>query len=128
MKMVKNFVEQIKGELEQLGIFEDRSEELINDEALPFSPQSMEERAYLTNLFTDSNYTVISTSNLSTYVTNKTRRIEDLQDLVQEYRTLRIQYLNKYGATTYYETVREDGLIGWKWKRVPLKEKESSID
>lgn len=163
MKMVKNFVEQIKGELEQLGIFEDRSEELINDEALklftlfenkyedvsddsidicayrdglieisnealPFSPQSMEERAYLTNLFTDSNYTVISTSNLSTYVTNKTRRIEDLQDLVQEYRTLRTQYLNKYGATTYYETVREDGLIGWKWKRVPLKEKESSID
>ncbi|AZP91663.1 MULTISPECIES: hypothetical protein [Enterococcus] len=161
--MDKKFVEQIKGDLDQLGISEDRSEELINDEALklftlfenkyedvsddsvdiclyrdgiieisnealPFSPQSMEERVYLTNLFSDSNFTVTSTSNRFIHVTSKMRKIEDLQELIQEYRSLRTQYLNKYGATTYYETVLEDGSIGWKRKRVPLQKKESSID
>ncbi|MGM0294518.1 hypothetical protein [Enterococcus mundtii] len=161
--MDKNFVEQIKGDLDQLGISEDRSEELINDEALklftlfenkyedvsddsvdiclyrdgiieisnealPFSPQSMEERVYLIKLFTDSNFTVISTSNRFIHVTSKMSRIEDLQELVQEYRTLRTQYLNKYGATIYYETVLEDGSIGWERKRVSLEKKESSID
>lgn len=161
--MDKNFVEKIERELNQLGTTEDRSEELIIDEALklfslfenkyedvsddsvdicvytdglieisnealPFVPQSTEESTYLSNLFSRSKFSVISTSNLSIFVTSKTSRIEELQDLVQEYRALRTQYLNKYGATTYYETVLDDGSIGWKWQRIPLETQEPSAN
>lgn len=98
----------------------------ISNEALPFSPQSMEECTYLSNLFSDSNFSVISTSNNSIFVTTKTSRIEELQNLVQEYRMLRTQYLDKYGATTYYETVLDDGSVGWKWQRTPLETQEPS--
>lgn len=157
MMMDKDFIQQVERCLKQLGETEDRSEELVGDEAmklftlyenkyedvsddsvdiclyrdmeievfneaLPFSPQTEEERKYLLALFEDSSFTVDSPSQNVVSVSNKTSGFEDLSKIIKEYQRLRTKYLNKYGVTTYYEQVLEDGSITLLHKRVPINE------
>ena len=157
MMMDKDFIQQVERCLKQLGETEDRSEELVGDEAmklftlyenkyedvsddsvdiclyrdmeievfneaLPFSPQTEEERKYLLALFEDSSFTVDSPSQNVVSVSNKTSGFEDLSKIIKEYQRLRTKYLKKYGAITYYEQVIEDGSITLLHKRVPINE------
>jgi len=157
MMMDKDFIQQVERCLKQLGETEDRSEELVGDEAmklftlyenkyedvsddsvdiclyrdmeievfneaLPFYPQTEEERKYLLALFKDSSFTVDSSSQNVVSVSNKTSNLEDLSKIIKKYQRLRTKYLNKYGATTYYEQVLEDGTITLLHKRVPINE------
>jgi len=70
----------------------------------------------------DSSFTVDSPSQNVVSVSNKTSGFEDLSKIIKEYQRLRTKYLNKYGVTTYYEQVLEDGSITLLHKRVPINE------
>ena len=119
--LYENKYEDVSDDSVDICLYRDMEIEVFN-EALPFSPQTEEERMYLLALFKDSSFTVDSSSQNGVSVSNKTSNLEDLSKIIKEYQRLRTKYLNKYGATTYYEQVLEDGTITLLHKRVPVNE------
>ena len=119
--LYENKYEDVSDDSVDICLYRDMEIEVFN-EALPFSPQTEEERKYLLALFEDSSFTVDSPSQNVVSVSNKTSGFEDLSKIIKEYQRLRTKYLNKYGVTTYYEQVLEDGSITLLHKRVPINE------